>query len=78
VSYAQPIFLPGRTYQVRESFESGPGFLFATDERLVFVRDFYSPYDGCFVYLFRREGTDATTQWWLHETQPVEVWNEYF
>lgn len=78
MSYTQPIFIPGRHYQVKRSFKSGPASAFVAGEVLVFERDTYSPYDNCFVYVFSAEKGSEKKEWWLLEGQSKESWRQFF
>ena len=78
MAYTQPIFSPGKLYRAKQSFKSGPTSEFVAGEKLVFERDSYSHYDNCFVYVFRTEGIGTTKEWWLPESKPKELWEQYF
>jgi hypothetical protein len=77
MSYTNTIFVPGQRYRVKQNFKSGPS-TFIAGEILIFERDTFSPYDNCFVSVFRSETGAETKEWWLSESQSKELWQQYF
>ena len=78
MAYTQHIFEPGSRYRARLDFSSGPVSTFRAGEILVFERDAYSPYDDSFVYAFRSEADGTIKEWWLHDNEPKETWQQFF
>jgi hypothetical protein len=78
MSYVQQIFSVGTRYRAKQDFTCGPTSSFKSGEILVFERNSYSPYDNSFVYIFRSATGNELKEWWLHESQSREIWNDYF
>jgi hypothetical protein len=77
MSWRPSPFVVGQRYRVNKSFASAFSN-FTADETLVFEKEQYSRYDSSSVYVFRNVSSNEAKEWWLHDEQPLESWQEYF
>ena len=71
------IFKKGALYGAKQTFASGPSKFFL-GEILVFEADSYSHYDNSSVFQFRNTTTKELKGWWLHDSESVDIWKEFF
>ena len=71
------IFTKGDEYRAKVSFMS-LNSVFVSGEKLTFLQDGYSPYDGCFWYEFHSQMDGKDKLWLFHETLPIEDWRKFF
>jgi hypothetical protein len=77
MSWRQTPFAVGQRYLVKINFTSAFSH-FLAGEMLVFEKEQYSHYDCSSVYVFCNMASGEKKEWWLHDDQPLESWQEYF
>lgn len=77
MSWRTTPFVVGQRYRVKVAFTSAFSH-FTAGEMLVFRKQQYSHYDSSSVFVFDEETTGQKKEWWLHDDQPIESWQNYF
>jgi hypothetical protein len=77
MSWRKNVFEKGALYRAKQTFVSGPSE-FSEGELLTFEADSYSHYDNSSVFQFRNATTKELKGWWLHDSESVEIWKNFF
>ncbi len=77
MSWRPSPFIVGQPYRVKKHFTSGNS-TFIEGEILLYKQEYYSHYDSSAVYQFQKKELGESKEWWLHDNENLETWNDHF